>query len=75
MFFEKKIEERSQKKECFWMVVMALLMVFARPCVSLFIPYAGESQSLAIRGLRETYARQKGVAQLLTVDIDPFSFL
>lgn len=27
MFFEKKIEERSQKKECFWMVVMALLMV------------------------------------------------
>ena len=34
-----------------------------------------KTTSLAIRGLRETYARQKGVAQLLTVDINPFSFL
>lgn len=32
--------------------VMALLMVFARPCVMLFIPYGGESQVLAIRGVR-----------------------
>lgn len=26
MCFKKKIEERSQKKECFWIVVLALLM-------------------------------------------------
>ena len=32
--------------------VMALLFIFARPCVELFIPYAGESQTLAIRGVR-----------------------
>ena len=32
--------------------VTALLMAFARPCVALFIPAAGESQSLAIHGLR-----------------------
>ena len=32
--------------------VMALLLVFARPCVTLFIPYGGESQALAIRGVR-----------------------
>ncbi len=34
------------------LAVMALLVVFARPCVELFIPYAGESQSMAIHGLR-----------------------
>ena len=34
------------------LAVMALLMTFARPCVALFIPNAGESQSLAIQGLR-----------------------
>lgn len=34
------------------LAVMALLMVFARPCVELFIPNAGESQAMAIRGLR-----------------------
>ncbi len=34
------------------LAAMALLMAFARPCVELFIPYAGESQSMAIRGLR-----------------------
>ena len=32
--------------------VMALLIVFARPCVQLFIPNAGDSQAMAIRGLR-----------------------
>ena len=30
----------------------ALLMAFAGPCVKLFIPYAGESQTMAILGLR-----------------------
>ena len=34
------------------LIVMALLMAFARPCVALFIPAAGESQALAIHGLR-----------------------
>ena len=34
------------------LAVMALLMVFARPCVELFIPHAGESQAMAIQGLR-----------------------
>ena len=29
-----------------------LLLIFARPCVTLFIPYACESQTLALRGLR-----------------------
>ena len=29
-----------------------LLLLFARPCVTLFIPYACESQSMAMRGLR-----------------------
>ena len=33
-------------------VVAALLMVFARSCVTLFIPAEGASQSLAIQGLR-----------------------
>ena len=33
-------------------VVAALLLAFARPCVELFIPRAGESQSMAIEGLR-----------------------
>ena len=33
-------------------VVMALLMVFARPAVSLYMPAAGESQTMAIHGLR-----------------------
>ena len=33
-------------------VVTALLIAFARPCVELFIPYACESQTLAIQGLR-----------------------
>lgn len=32
--------------------VAALLLIFAKPCVSLFIPNPGESQSMAIRGLR-----------------------
>ena len=32
--------------------VMALLVVLARPCAALFIPYAGESQELAVMGLR-----------------------
>ena len=32
--------------------VMALLMVFARPLAALFMPAAGESQSMAILGLR-----------------------
>ena len=32
--------------------VMALLMVFAKPWVSLFIPNAGEAQAMAIRGVR-----------------------
>ncbi len=32
--------------------VMALQMAFARPCVELFIPDAGASQAMAIRGLR-----------------------
>ena len=32
--------------------VAALLLVFARPCVTLFIPNAGESQTMAIYGLR-----------------------
>ena len=32
--------------------VMALLMVFARPLARLFMPMAGESQSMAILGLR-----------------------
>lgn len=32
--------------------VTALLIVFARPLVELFIPAAGESQAMAIRGLR-----------------------
>ena len=36
---------------------------------------ARKTTSLAVRALRETYAKQKGVAQLLTVDINPFSFL
>ena len=34
------------------LVTMALLMVFARPCVALFIPNAGEGQALAVQGLR-----------------------
>lgn len=34
------------------LVVMALLLGFAPACVKLFIPYAGESQTMAIRGLR-----------------------
>ena len=34
------------------LAVTALLMTFARPCVALFIPSVGESQSLAIQGLR-----------------------
>ena len=34
-----------------------------------------KATSLAIRKLREIYTGQKGVAQLLTVDINPFSFL
>ena len=32
--------------------VMALLMVFAKPCVQLFIPNAGDGQKMAIWGLR-----------------------
>ena len=32
--------------------VMALLLAFANPLVRLFIPYAGESQAMAVRGLR-----------------------
>ena len=32
-------------------VVTGLLFLFGRPCVELFIPYAGESQTMAIRGL------------------------
>ena len=34
------------------LTVMALLLAFARPCVTLFIPYAGQSQDMAIRGVR-----------------------
>ncbi len=34
------------------MIVAGLLLAFARPCVELFIPYAGESQTMAILGLR-----------------------
>ncbi|MDO4865206.1 MAG: MATE family efflux transporter [Clostridia bacterium] len=33
-------------------VVMGLLLAFANPLVRLFIPYAGESQAMAARGLR-----------------------
>ena len=32
--------------------IMALLMVFARPCVTLFLPKADEAQAMAISGLR-----------------------
>ena len=34
------------------LAVMVLLMAFARPLVSLFIPYAGLSQQMAVYGLR-----------------------
>ena len=34
------------------LAVMSLLLLFARPCVELFIPFAGESQTMAIRGVR-----------------------
>lgn len=34
------------------LIATALLLAFARPCVELFIPNAGESQTMAIRGLR-----------------------
>lgn len=34
------------------LAVMTLLMAFARPCVTLFIPDAGAAQGMAIRGLR-----------------------
>lgn len=34
------------------LAVMALLMAFAGPCVRLFIPYAGQSRAMAMRGVR-----------------------
>ena len=33
-------------------IAAGMLLVFARPCVELFIPYPGESQSMAILGLK-----------------------
>ena len=34
------------------LAVMGLLLAFTRPCVTLFIPFSGESQTLAMQGLR-----------------------
>jgi len=42
----------SRRAVLLGVAVMALLMAFARPLASLFIPTAGESQSIAVLGLR-----------------------